>query len=149
MPTEITETGLSEIIAKMQAFPEKLKEGLKTTMQDALLILWQNVPKYPPPPDNSTYTRTGTLGRSLGSSEAGGQSGNPDIYTVKELGSARFEAHFGTNLDYAPYVIGDDTQAHQNSHWWVMGDIAKKAHDRVISLFQMLGATMARWLDNQ
>src|SRR5689334_22027280 len=112
----IIEHGLTELIARMQAYPEKLAQAMRTTMDASLLVLWESVPPYPPQPDNSAYERTGTLGRTLGSGSGGGAgSTEPEIYEVKAVGSAGgYEGHFGTNLDYAPYVIGDDTQAKNN-----------------------------------
>src|SRR3972149_3265026 len=108
MPSPVIEVrGLKELIARMKAYPQKLNAALGITMDAAMLTLWENVPPYPPEPEASTYDRTGTLGRG----EAGGKSGGqPDIYEVREMGGG-FEGHFGTNLEYAPYVIGDDTQA--------------------------------------
>jgi hypothetical protein len=150
MPTSMETRGLQEIIQRMQKYPEKLKEGLTAALDAALLILWENVPPYPPPPEGSTYRRTGTLGKTLGTSDGGGQSGKPDIYTVKPLGSANFEAHFGTNLDYAPYVIGDKTQAWMHKgRWWIMRDVATAAKTKITNVFRMLGETMKKWLENQ
>src|SRR5689334_23309717 len=107
MTSPIEVRGLDELIKRMKAYPDQLTKSVRVTMQAVLLAVWEAVPPYPPPPEGSTYDRTGTLGRTLGSGFEGGQSGQPDVFTIKELGSA-WEAHFGTNLDYAPYVIGDE-----------------------------------------
>ena len=150
MPSPIVEIrGLKELQARMQSYPRKLNEAIRTTMQAGLLVLWENVPPYPPQPQDSTYVRTGTLGRTLGASIDGGRAGGkPDIYEVREMGG-NFEGHFGSSLDYAPYVIGDDTQASQNSHWWKISDIAARAQEKIDKLFEKLADKLAKFLEGQ
>jgi hypothetical protein len=150
MPSPIIEIrGLDELMQRMRQFPQKLNASIKTTMQAALLTLWENVPPYPPPPDDSTYVRTGTLGRTLGSAEGGGKgSGQPDVYEVRELGAA-WEGRFGTNLEYAPYVIGDDTQAKHMGHWWKISVIKERAEEKINRLFEILGEKLAEFLEGK
>ncbi len=149
MPNTIEIKGLDELIRRMQAYPDKLKQMTKLTMDAAMLALWENVPPYPPPPDDSTYVRTGTLGRTLGSSEAGSKGSNaPDIYEVKPMGSG-YEGRFGTNLEYAPFVIGDETQSRRMSHWWKIGSIATRAAGKIESIFKTLGDNLASFLDGK
>jgi hypothetical protein len=141
--------GLNEILARMKAYPKKLADSVKVTMQAALLTLWENVPAYPPPPEDSTYVRTGTLGRTLGSGEGGGKgSGQPDVYEVRELGSA-WEGHFGTNLEYAPFVIGDEEQAGHMQHWWKISVIKERAQEKIERLFATLGEKLAAFLEGK
>jgi hypothetical protein len=141
--------GLDELLARMRQFPKKLDASMRVTMQAALLALWENVPAYPPPPDDSTYVRTGTMGRTLGSGEGGGKSGGqPDIYEVRELGSG-YEGHFGTNLDYAPHVIGEETQAKHMGHWWKISVIKEKAQEKIQGLFKTMGDKMAEFLEGK
>lgn len=147
MSNVIEVRGLDELIARMKAFPTQLKDAMKVTMDAAMLALWENVPPYPPPPSDSTYVRTGTLGRTLGSGEAGGKaSGTPEVYEVRALGSG-YEGHFGTNLEYAPYVIGDDTQARHMAHWWKVSAIAEKANEKIQGLFKTMADKLAEWLE--
>lgn len=139
--------GLTEVITRMQAYPDKLKAVLSATMDAAMLILWESVPPYPPPPPNSSYDRTGTLGRTLGSSEGGGTgSGHPSIYEVRQLGSG-YEGHFGTNLEYAPYVIGDDDQSAFMYHWWQMKDVASAASEKITRVFDDMTAQLKAFLE--
>lgn len=141
--------GLDELIARMRAFPTQLKESMEATMQAALLVLWENVPPYPPPPGTSTYVRTGTLGRTLGSGEGGGKaSGTPDVYEVRELGGG-YVGRFGTNLEYGPYVIGDTEQARHMQHWWKIGSIAGKSEEEIRSLFNVLAEKLAQFLEGK
>ena len=147
MASSIEVNGLSEVITRMQAYPDRLKAVLTATMDAAMLVLWESVPPYPAPPANSSYDRTGTLGRSLGSSEGGGTGGgHPSIYEIKELGSG-YEGHFGTNLDYAPYVIGDDDQSAFMYHWWQMKDVAAAASDKINRIFADMGSQLKSFLE--
>lgn len=151
MTTPIIEVrGLRELIKRMQAFPQQMEAAAKTTMDAALLTLWENVPEYPDPPQNSTYRRTGTLGRTLGSSEAGGKGGKPDVYLTRKLGGGNIEGRFGTKLEYAPYVIGDDTQADvHKGRWWTMKTIAENASEKIERLFNTLADKLAAFLERQ
>lgn len=144
MASLIEVKGLNELITRMKAYPAEMTKGMATTMTATLIALWQSVPGYPPPPEGSTYDRTGTLGRSLGSDMGGGAAGEPSIFVVKKLGEG-FEGRFGTNLSYAPSVIGE-AQSPKMAHWWTMRSIADKAADKINQLWQQLGDKMAAFL---
>lgn len=150
MPQTLIEThGLDELITRMKKYPVEMAKGMATTMTATLIALWENVPAYPPPPPDSTYDRTGTLGRSLGSDIGGGTGGGePSIFVVRKLGEG-FEGRFGTALEYAPYVIGDDTQAAHNSHWWNLRHVANRASEKINRLWQTLGEKMAAFLEGK
>lgn len=134
--------GLSELRERMRGFPDKYKKLANKAMQGALLILWESVPGYPPPPPGSEYRRTGTLGRTLGAS-----GGTADIYEVREAGGY-ISGEFGTRLHYAPYVIGEN-QAHQNSHWWKLSQVATKAAGKIEELFGAMADELSSWLDGK
>lgn len=148
MANLIEVTGLNELIARMKKYPVELAKGMALTMAASLITLWENVPAYPAPPQDSKYDRTGTLGRSLGSDIGGGTGGgDPSIFVIKKLGSSGgMEGRFGTSLEYAPHVIGDDTQAAQNTHWWNLRFVANKASEKINRLWQALGDRMAAFL---
>lgn len=145
--------GLDEVIARMRAFPRQLKRAIHTTLEAALLVVWENVPPYPPAPPDSPYVRTGTLGRSLGSGEGGGRSASqPDIYEIRTEGD--FEVgEFGTRLEYAPYVIGDrdeDQIEPFRSYWWTLPQtVANAARAKVTKLFQDMAQELADWLSRK
>jgi hypothetical protein len=141
--------GLEEITQRMQRFPNEFSKVADVTMDASLLTLWENVPPYPAPPPDSSYDRTGTHGRKLGSDVGGGKSGGtPSIYTKKKLSSG-FEGRFGTNLEYSQYVIGDTTQAWMHYRWYRMKDIANAARGKIISLWNIASEKMARFLDGK
>jgi hypothetical protein len=116
-------------------------------MTQTLAVLWENVPAYPPAPNQrAAERRTGELGRSLGSDESGGAFNEPSIYEVRSLGAAGAEGVFGTNLEYAPYVIGDATQAKQNRHWWKMRKLYEYSRKEVDNLWKEAEAAIASFL---
>jgi hypothetical protein len=142
--------GLDELIKRMQKYPDELRKKTRTAMTAAILALWENVPPYPSPPEDSTYERTGTLGRTLGGGMEGGNSGQPEVFTIRELGAGNLEGHFGSNLDYAPFVVGDEVQAEQHKgRWWTMKTIADKAMGKIDDIFEMLGASLAKFLEGK
>lgn len=142
--------GLDEIRERMRQFPQKWAQVLSFTFRASLLKVWELIPPYPPEPPESTYIRTGTLGRSLGSSEAGGHTGgSPDIFEI-DLGQPYSSASFGTRLEYAPYVIGEQEQAqvHQG-RWWTMLKLANISKPHILRLFERMRDTVSRWLDGR
>ena len=56
------------------------------------------------------YRRTGTLGRSI----------------TTQVDSKALEGRVGTKLSYAPYVLGDATQARWMGHWHTFREVAKE-----------------------
>lgn len=89
------------------------------------------------------------MGRTLGSSMGGGRSGGlPEIYE-KKIGAQGGSAKFGTNLDYAPFVIGELTQAGHMGHWWKISKIAKDARGKIVKLWQRLMGKMADYLEGK
>ncbi len=139
--------GMEELQRRMAQFPNELGKVQDVTMDASLLTLWENVPPYPQRPQESGYTRTGTLGRSLGANMSGGKAGTPSIYTKKKLGSG-IEGRFGTNLDYAPFVIGEQ-QSRYHYMWWTMNTIKEKAQDKIISLWNTAAEKLAKFLDGK
>jgi hypothetical protein len=139
--------GLAELRTRFQKMPDRFNKGLRKTLDASLVILHENVPKYPAPPPDSTYIRTATLGRTLGVSMAGTKAGSPDIYTVKPAGGYQV-ATFGTRLNYAPYVIGEREQAkvHQG-RWWTLLTVAKRSTRQITQAFEAFAKALADYLD--
>ncbi len=136
--------GLDPIIEKMRYFPQKFKQMQKLGMHASLMTLWEHVPPYPQRSDADW--RTGTLGRSLGSSQSGGKQGKPQIFKIQKLGSSRAEGRFGTNIKYAPYVIGD-RQRKMKVPWWKLTDVLKAATPKIIRIWEGVMEEMAKWLE--
>lgn len=145
MPQEIEVKGLDELIASMTAYPNELNKIVGTSMQASLIALHQNVPPYPTVPNP---VRQGTLGRSLGSSMEGGQAGTPSIYQTRNLGAGNFEGVFGTNLNYADYVIGEG-QVWWHKAWFTMKTIASKAAAQIDKIWNDCGNQLAAFLEGK
>lgn len=136
---EIEIDGLNEVIDKLGRMPPALDKEIKDTMRDSLLMLHESVPGYPPqavPPD--VYRRTGTLGRSIGTSQGGGKMGKPTVYSIKGSGG-NIQGRFGTNLSYAKYVIDPQRQAYMHKPgykgrqgWWTMDTVKERAEPKII-----------------
>lgn len=139
--------GLDELINAMDAYPRELAEVMATTMSASLNTLWENVPPYPQQDPMSKYQRTGLLGKSFGSGEQGGASGQePDVYKISN-GSGMWEGRFGSRLEYAEYVVGENQAGMHASNWWNIQDIAHRAADKIERLFNTAAERLAAFLD--
>jgi len=146
MPVTIELTGLKELAARFDAFPEVYAREVGSTMKEALFILQENVPEYPPAPSNA-YQRTGQLGRSLGVNMSGSPQGQANIYQVSNR-SGYTEARFGTRLGYAPRVIGENTQQRPwSGYWWTIKTVATNATSKINETFERLVNDLAAFLD--
>jgi hypothetical protein len=135
---------------RMMAFPQQWTEVSDATMEAVLLHIQGSVPSYPTQRQGSSYVRTGTLGRTLGSSMGGGMSGSPDVKTVERSGSY-VQARFGTRLNYAPRVIGAESQGalFKALGWWTMKDVAEAARAGIIELADEMTDALAEWLEGK
>lgn len=140
--------GLKELVEKMDKLPDEVQKAMNKTMFASLDVLHSNVPPYISqvvPPE--VYRRTVTLGRSLGSGTSGGKVGTPTVYSVRGTGKDTV-GEFGTNLSYAPYVIGPpdapkgERQAYMHKPgykgrpgWWTMKDIKEKSEVKIHQLW--------------
>lgn len=138
MPIEIKVTGLDKIYLLFANMPNKMSKFLRTGMEQSLLVLHENVPPYPPNPVSSKYIRTGMLGKSLGSSPAGGKVSRPSVYSIRSNDTQTL-GEFGTQLSYAKYVIDPDRQAYMHrGRWWTMNTIKVKSEKKVIQVWERL-----------
>jgi hypothetical protein len=67
---------------------------------------------------------------------------------TKKLGGG-YEGQFGTRVEYAPFVIGDDTQAGHMGHWWKISKVAELSKDKITRIFQTMADKLAKWLDGK
>lgn len=99
--------------------PAEFQNAVLPGMKRGFYMVHQHLPPYPAPPANSSYVRTGKLGQSI----------TEDVYAD----GAGVTGVIGSNIPYAPYVIGgDDEQAwmHQG-RWWQLPEIVEKDLDLV------------------
>lgn len=137
-----------DLFSRFERYPKELEKEMRFTLDQSLHHVWGSVPAYPQQRANSSYRRTGTLGRTLGISMQGGQSGKAEIFTIKSIGSSKYEARFGTRLHYAPQVIGTQTQKalFKSLRWWTMEDIRKKAEPGIVKLFNLMAERLVKFL---
>lgn len=152
MPAEVRIEGLEPLRRRFRRFPKVYRREIKATLNASLGVLWEKVPPYPPQPQGSTYERKGAegLGGSLGADMGGGKTEQgPDIFQVKRQGPNMDVGEFGTRMEYAPYVIGDNRQVSQNEHWWTMSTIADNAKDKILRLFKKSARNLAKFLEGR
>ena len=138
--------GLEELRTRFKEYPKELDAIMQTVTQAQLLTLPENVPPYPPKPQSSTYSRTGTLAKRLGSTMGGGASGGQaDIFqTIK--GAGFYEARFGTNLFYAGPVIGNPQASFFAQYWWKFDEIIGFAFQKILQITEDAAKQMANFL---
>ena len=92
---------------------------LKPVATAAADLLRAEMRRYPPPPPNSSYRRTGTLGKSWARNVHRSSDG--------------WLAVIGSRLKYAPYVQDEARQAkiHQG-RWQTIQSVAKDKRDEVL-----------------
>ena len=134
-----------DLLERLNGYTPELEKEMQDTMKAALYHVLYSVPSYPA--YESSYQRTGTLGRTLTI------VGDPEhVQDVKTIGQGVVEGQFGTRLEYAPHVIGDpsrpkgERQAKHMRHWWTIITVKEKAEDGVKKLFEKMADRIAKKL---
>jgi len=112
--------GVPEALAKLT--PLEQTAFLEGTLFRAATIIQGELAQYPSQPSGTTYRRTGTLGRRWTSR--------------KDTGGDQIAVEVGNNTEYAPYVMGQGTQARWNSHWQTDAQIAESALPTIQTMIQ-------------
>ena len=117
MRITITVNNLDRVTRKIDGLARM--DYLKGVASAGADVLRADLRKYPPPPPDSTYRRTGTLGKSWTKKVSGGPAG--------------WLAGVGSRLGYAPYVQDEARQAkvHQG-RWQTVQSVAKDRRDEVV-----------------
>lgn len=121
--------GLNELKAKMARRGRDIPAELEVATRKAVAYVHSTVPAYPPPPPQSTYRRTGTLGREIGTE-------------VRPMGS-KIIGLIGTNTVYAPWVISDEKVGSRGpqawmhvGRWWTLQGVVHKAWGSVVKIYR-------------
>ncbi len=96
MPFDIEVQNLAPLLAALDAYPDIARPILEDASSAALLGHIPELATYPPAPPNSTYRRTGLLGRTW-------TSARPEFAPL----SSGFEASIGNATPYAEDVQGE------------------------------------------
>jgi len=137
--------GLDELRARFSEYPEVFDQVMQELTKAQLLTLQENIPPYPPKPATSTYVRTGTLGRSLGSSPSGGAGGKADVFETLK-GENFYEARLGSNLFYAGPVIGNPQASFFAQYWWRLIQVIGRAFQPLLEMAEGAAQQMADFL---
>lgn len=138
-----------DLLKRLERYPKETEAVMRKTGEAALLILQEKVPPYPNPLPDQKYRRTGTLGRSLGASMGGGPIGRADVSEVKPIGSTGFEVRFGTNLHYAPDVIGPNQKPLFRGRWWTFQSIATRSRYKITKAYDITARKLVEFLDGK
>jgi hypothetical protein len=111
MPFSINIPELPTLLAALAAYPEIAQPILEDASNAALLSLIPYLASYPPKPAQSTYRRSGTLGRTWASAR-------PAFTPI----SSGFEGSVGNPTPYAIYAQGE-FQPPWMEHWQTDEDV--------------------------
>lgn len=104
---EVTTPNLPRLIQALRDYPQIANRILRGTLRDILVMIAGRAASYPSPPPNSTYDRTGTLGRLWTSAQ-------PNVRVSTSL----LEGRVGNKTPYGPYVQSTDDQAWMHLGRW-------------------------------
>lgn len=143
MTARVRIIGLDELIGRFEASDPVIRREMERAMMRAVLGELERMPGYPAPPDGSTYTRTGYLGRSV-TSLVGRAPGAES--TVEESGDTLVRGIVGTAVRYGPYVIGQAQAKQHQGRWWLLEENVR-SHQREISAeFEEAGERIVEFL---
>lgn len=126
---KIVVRGLDQLNRKLDGITRDVQPALRKATEKAVLYAHGQVPEYPAPPDGSTYRRTGTLGREIGTE-------------VRGLGK-EIVGVLGTTTVYAPWVIsseaignrGPQAKVHKG-RWYTLQGVVIKAKDGIVKIYE-------------
>jgi hypothetical protein len=143
MTYTITVKGLDELRAKFGDAHPIVQRELYRAMYRAVTGELGRMPAYPPQPPNSWYTRTMLLGRSL-TSMVGGAPGAAS--QVQKIGS-NVQGIVGTNVAYAPQVIGPSQGKAFSGRWWRLEESVLSHKTQIEAEFEDAGRRIAEELE--
>lgn len=124
--TEIALEGLDEVLDLLRRGDVNAAKALARSMRASTELLRDRMAKYPPPPPDSSYRRTGTLARKW---EAGARISG---FAGEVMGFAR-----NKETPYASYVQGfvEQARVHQG-RWQTEREVLEKSEDEIMEIFE-------------
>lgn len=106
---EVFQRDLDQLMEALASFPQVAAGETGLAIEQALMLLQGDAADYPPQPADSTYRRTGTLGRLWVGARRVVQTGGSGAFVVGRVGNA---------TPYGPYVQSPDEQAQVHQGVW-------------------------------
>lgn len=106
--------GLEELLRRFDQHDEVVRRELRRAMTRAVLGEIGRMPSYPPQVPGTSYIRTHYLERSLNAMV--GQA--PAAASAVEGQGDTIRGIVGTNVVYAPFVIGQNQSRVHRGRWW-------------------------------
>ena len=116
---------VSEVVKKLD--PKDMERHIANALDGSADLIRADIKRYPAPPPQSTYVRTGTLGASW----------------TKRIYRDALRAVIGSNIKYAPYVQDADRQAWMHRGRWHTAQSV--ARDRAQDVRRFIEQSLARW----
>ena len=115
--------GLERLTNSISNLPHLVEDEVEDALEQATSLLEDVASEYPLPPPNSSYRRTGTLGRRWN-------------HTVEKRGS-EIRGIVDNPTKYGPYVMGPADQAEVHKGRWLTTDeILINSADQLNDIFQ-------------
>ena len=111
-------------LSMLENMPERLDRAMQRAMTDSTVLLLREMKTYPAPPADSTYRRTGTLGKSW-SRKVEGRG-----YDITGIVGSN-----GAMAPYNRYVQDTEFQASIHQDRWVTIQEAAERHEGAIQSF--------------
>jgi len=124
MPNEIIVLNLDRVIQRLRDYPDIAGPAYTRATQKSLLLLAGELATYPPAPADSSYDRTGLLGREW-------TIATPEVQSL----GAEFVGAIGTGVIYAEYVQGEEQAWMHVGVWQTAQEIADDRRRRIMAIY--------------
>ena len=124
--------GMERLNKKLKGIARDCGPEIEKATWEAVNYVHGRVPPYPAPPADSTYRRTGTLGRRI----------TTDVKTI----GTQIVGMIGNDVVYAPYVISDEKLADgrgpqawmHEGRWWTLQNVVRKAQQGITDIYRAM-----------
>ena len=129
---QVNVRGIKEIVAKYQGISNRFNKEIEFITNKVVGFVVGKIPPYPEEPPNSTYDRTGRLGRSVREL----QGSNPDALSRTEVRPFGAVGFIGTRVDYSPFVIDEGNQARvHRGRWWTLQKVVHGLTNQIVKMY--------------
>jgi hypothetical protein len=132
MRLKVKVTGLDRLQRQLQRLGRDWPREIEKGGEKALYYVWGEIPPYPPPPPDSTYRRTGTLGRTLTTRRGRTPGALGEVRAFAE--QIRIVA--GSAIPYADLVVGAQQARVHRERWWKLTTVVKDVMGDVTRILQ-------------